>query len=96
MDKGTGTFNRASVEWTGLIGNIKRARPISHSHETFGAWREGQHDDLVLAAALAGWWAERGSSRPWEVEPNPRRSVLCDVPRGVFRVDSYLTWHRDG
>jgi hypothetical protein len=53
-------------------------------HETFGAWREGQHDDLVLAAALAGWWAERGSCRPWEVKPNPTRGMLCDIPRGVF------------
>jgi hypothetical protein len=23
------------------------------------SWREGQHDDLVLAAALAGWMGER-------------------------------------
>jgi hypothetical protein len=30
------------------------------AHESFGAWPEGQHDDLVLAAAFAGWWAERG------------------------------------
>ena len=28
------------------------------AHETFGAWRHGQHDDLVLAVALACWWAE--------------------------------------
>ena len=24
-------------------------------HDTYGAWREGEHDDLVLAAALACW-----------------------------------------
>jgi len=29
------------------------------ANETFGVWREGQHDDLVLAVALACWWAER-------------------------------------
>jgi hypothetical protein len=29
------------------------------AHETFGAWREGDHDDLVLAVALACWLAER-------------------------------------
>jgi hypothetical protein len=28
-------------------------------HDTYGAWREGQHDDLVLAAALACWRATR-------------------------------------
>lgn len=28
------------------------------AHESFGAWREGAHDDLVLATALAAWYAE--------------------------------------
>ena len=25
------------------------------AHGTYGAWREGAHDDLVLALALAAW-----------------------------------------
>ena len=29
------------------------------AHDTYGAWREGANDDLVLAAALAVWTAER-------------------------------------
>src|SRR5262245_44739878 len=29
------------------------------ANETFGAWREGTHDDLVLAVALTVWSAER-------------------------------------
>jgi hypothetical protein len=28
------------------------------AHETFGGWREGDHDDLVLAVALACWLGE--------------------------------------
>jgi hypothetical protein len=28
------------------------------ANETFGAWRDGQHDDLVLAIACAAWAAE--------------------------------------
>lgn len=28
-----------------------------NAHDTYGAWREGTHDDLVLAAALALWSA---------------------------------------
>jgi hypothetical protein len=30
------------------------------ANEQFEAWREGDHDDLVLSAALALWYAERG------------------------------------
>lgn len=29
------------------------------AHDVYGAWREGAHDDLVLAVALACWYAER-------------------------------------
>ena len=38
------------------------------AHDTYGVWREGQHDDLVLAAALATWWAQRTGRRPQEEE----------------------------
>jgi hypothetical protein len=34
-------------------------RLTAAAHETFGVWRQGQYDDLVLAVALACWWAER-------------------------------------
>lgn len=30
------------------------------AHDSYAAWREGDHDDLVLSAALAAWYAERG------------------------------------
>lgn len=29
---------------------------IKQSHDEYGAWREGTHDDLVLATAMAIWW----------------------------------------
>lgn len=32
-----------------------RARTTHTGHEQYGAWREGQHDDLVFAVALACW-----------------------------------------
>jgi hypothetical protein len=41
-------------------------------NETFGAWREGAHDDLVLAVALAAWFAEH--------EPSPYPGALAWVP----------------
>ena len=30
------------------------------AHDSYGAWREKEHDDLVLAVALACWYGERG------------------------------------
>jgi len=41
------------------------------AHDSYSAWREGDHDDLVLAVALACWWAERCPSLPASV-PDPQ------------------------
>jgi len=35
------------------------------SEDPLSAWREGHHDDLVLAAACAAWTGERGTQRLW-------------------------------
>ncbi len=31
------------------------------SHDSYGVWRDGAHDDLVLAVAVAAWWGLRWS-----------------------------------
>jgi hypothetical protein len=36
-----------------------RVKITSPGHEQFGAWREGSHDDLVFAVALACWAARK-------------------------------------
>jgi hypothetical protein len=36
-----------------------RVRQTGKGHEQFGAWREGEHDDLVFAVALAHWGAKK-------------------------------------
>lgn len=36
-----------------------RVKITAAANETFGAWREGDHDDLVLAVGLACWWKGR-------------------------------------
>jgi hypothetical protein len=40
-----------------------RVKITAAVNEVFGAWREGQHDDLVLATALACWWSDRPRQR---------------------------------
>jgi hypothetical protein len=79
--------DRSLPEAATLVRELEnfRVKITLAAHETFGAWREGQHDDLVLAAALACWWAERGHYGPWEVTEDPAsRSILADIPEGVF------------
>jgi hypothetical protein len=47
-------------------------------NDTYAAWREGAHDDLVLALALACWYGERHSYRrpPHQARP---AIVLCHI-----------------
>jgi hypothetical protein len=53
------------------------------ANETFGVWREGQHDDLVLAVALACWWAERNPPLD-ESAFGGGESLFANPPEGVF------------
>jgi hypothetical protein len=71
-----------------------RVKITESANEVFGAWRQGQHDDLVLAAALACWWAERGNYGAFEVtEDRNARSLIADAPEGVFLTrDEDSSW----
>jgi hypothetical protein len=65
---------REARTWRKELSNFKVKINIASATESFEAWREGQHDDLVLACCLAVWqgeqpfefWAERIDSPPPE------------------------------
>lgn len=52
------------------ITNFK-IKITSKGNDTYEAWREGDHDDLVLSLALACWAASRFSSMPRKQQTNP-------------------------
>jgi hypothetical protein len=54
------------------------------AHETFGVWRDGQHDDLVLAVALACWWGERHPPAYEGMFRGGGESLIANAPEGVF------------
>ncbi len=41
------------------LENFKVKVNVRTAHDSYEAWRESDHDDLVLALALACWWAEK-------------------------------------
>ena len=41
-----------------------KIKVTASANETFGSWREGAHDDLVLAVAMAAWLAEHQVCQP--------------------------------
>jgi hypothetical protein len=53
---------RYARELRAELGNF-RYQITASAHEQFAAWREADHDDLVLALALACWRATRTSPR---------------------------------
>jgi hypothetical protein len=54
------------------------------ANEVFGVWRDGQHDDLVLALALACWWSERVPSleAPTVLPTPPRQGLFARMVSG--------------
>ncbi len=48
-----------------------RVKITAARNEVFEAWREGAHDDLVLATGLVAWWGEKGLP-PVSEPPRPR------------------------
>lgn len=59
-----------------LVKELKnfRVKITPAANEVYEAWREGQHDDLVLAAAMAAWLGERLTPAP--PRENGRRWVI--------------------
>ena len=66
-----------------------RARISSAGHTSYGAgvggddWRQGSHDDLVLAVALSLWWGERRHTRGGEVIAESYANVGGQDPAGA-------------
>jgi hypothetical protein len=61
-----------------------KAKITVAGNETFEAWRERDHDDLVLAVTIAAWAGERMRTEPWRAEIIPHGGPVG--PREPRRV----------
>ena len=61
-------------DWTPLVvselQNFRIKIDPATAHDTYSAWRENDHDDIVLSVALAVWASEHANYRVGSV-PNP-------------------------
>jgi hypothetical protein len=61
------TMSKGLSEIEALLTELSdmRVRLSDRGNERFAVWRDGAHDDLVLAVALAVWRAKKGTKSPW-------------------------------
>lgn len=71
-----------------------RVKVTAAANETFGAWREGQHDDLILAVALAAWLAERCPDFNAASIGTGSRGETAAPPRGVSMANDFRSLPR--
>jgi hypothetical protein len=67
------------------LGNFRIKAPTT-VNDTVEAWREGQHDDLVLALALACWFGEREPRWSEGALASGGESAFAHMPKDVFET----------
>ncbi len=60
--------------------NFRRKIGLRTAHDSYEHWRESDHDDLVLACALACWWARRGALLPTPKSRRPKGAPTFPKP----------------
>jgi hypothetical protein len=71
--KGTLKVAKGLELWPALreeLLNFRRKQNARTAHISYEHWRESDHEDLVLATALACWWAQR-KARNLRPAPKP-------------------------
>ena len=90
----------ASVLQSELLTFKVKIDPIT-AHDSYSAWREQDHDDLVLSVAMAAWWGEQAptpttwapplgdSVIDWGVYSGPYGGLLDQFDRRWIDYDVY-------
>ena len=62
------------------LANFRMTIDPRTAHDSYASWRERDHDDLLLASALAVWWAERNKQQ------QPSQQYYPDWSAGTGRL----------
>jgi hypothetical protein len=69
------------------LQNFRVKVNIATGHDSYEAWREGEHDDLVFAMCLACWWALRKKKDSFSIDAS---EVVEDTAEGaILPQDDY-------
>jgi hypothetical protein len=72
-----------------------KVKVTASANETFEAWRDGDHDDMVLAVAIAAWYGERFGPAPPPARGNPELRKGCPVVSRGTPINLNHPIHRD-
>ena len=75
-------ISRALPEAPQLIEELQnfKMKITLAGNDTYEAWRESDHDDLVLAAAMAAWYGEKKLHSILHLPPMPRAPIEARQP----------------
>jgi hypothetical protein len=84
-------FQQRQVKISGTLADSKtlidemlnfRLKISNKGHDSYEAWREGTHDDLVLSVALPIWWV----SRLGQPSKGEKPSMMVQPPQGIPEI----------
>ena len=75
-------ISRALPEAAQLVEELQnfKIKVTLAGNDTYEAWRESDHDDLVLAAAMAAWYGEKKLHSILHLPPMPRPPIETKPP----------------
>ena len=75
-------ISRALPEAAQLVEELQnfKMKITLAGNDTYEAWRESDHDDLVLAAAMAAWYGEKKLWSILQLPPMPRPPIEARQP----------------
>ena len=68
---------------------------VKTAHDSYEAWREGDHDDLVLSVALCCWFAERPRKKMFEDEATQEKAPLQQAAGGRVEIHKINEVHEE-